>query len=553
MALTLNAEQKSIYDIFSGKTHYYIPPYQRPYSWQIQHCRELFEDLKREFYNEEKEGYFLGNIVLAWSAEERNRFEVIDGQQRLITLLLLLKVLLVFDNKNSDIENAIWIIDSRTNEIKDTRLKFSDYLEEYNSYREILKLNLSDDICVEKIEKEIENDYDLEKLLNINVEDKEIKEKNLFRQNICFFYEEIKKLSQYEKIDRFVDFLLYDIYILPIETGGSTSKNAREKALKVFETINNRGLSLSNADILKARLYEESINRLEEDNFIVLWSEFENSVNKIEYSIDNIFSIYMNIILAQKKGSLAKFKIRTFFIENEYSPFSYLKYNEIIDNLLKIVYAIQFFEDVKINPEKYGELTKWFQIIYEFESDVILYHDSEASFIVDSFLLIIIRLYFSDLEDHKQIILDLKKIIRYLISIDTDMYGLIIKIVHNGNITWNNNFFIKNKKALTLLSFYLNKNQKAIYPYYFIKIDNREFQDIYGNMIILNFDIPENIDLTEKMELINNSKMEDNINLIKNFKKNKILLFEKIKMIPVLQQQINILKERIEKFLKNED
>ncbi|NEW60477.1 DUF262 domain-containing protein, partial [Sulfurovum sp. bin170] len=268
MALTLNAEQKSIYNIFMGKCQYLIPPYQRPYSWQLQHCKKLFEDLKREFYNEKKEGYFLGNIVLAWSVESRDVFEVIDGQQRLTTLLLLLKVLLAFDSENSNIKNAIWIVDERSKKIKDERLRFSDYVMNSHFYKEVLELNLDSDVC-----------------------NKEIDEQNLFMQNLCYFYTEIEEMSQYEKIENFVDFLLYDVSLLPIETGDGTAKEAREKALTIFETINNRGLNLSNSDIFKARLYEMALNELEEENFISLWNKFEKSVNEINYSIDNVFYI----------------------------------------------------------------------------------------------------------------------------------------------------------------------------------------------------------------------------------------------------------------------
>ena len=64
MSLTLNAEQKNISKIFEDKTKYIIPAYQRPYSWVINECKELFEDLKREGTSikdtirlVEKEGY----------------------------------------------------------------------------------------------------------------------------------------------------------------------------------------------------------------------------------------------------------------------------------------------------------------------------------------------------------------------------------------------------------------------------------------------------------------------------------------------------------------
>lgn len=58
MALSLTAEQKSILKIFNEKNKYIIPPYQRPYSWGIDECIDLFEDLKQQFFDSKEEGYF---------------------------------------------------------------------------------------------------------------------------------------------------------------------------------------------------------------------------------------------------------------------------------------------------------------------------------------------------------------------------------------------------------------------------------------------------------------------------------------------------------------
>ena len=90
MAIQLNAEQKYISKIFGDKTIYKIPPYQRAYSWGKDECEELFDDLVNAFLNNTDEGYFLGNIILSTSVKDE--FEVIDGQQRLTTITMLLKV-----------------------------------------------------------------------------------------------------------------------------------------------------------------------------------------------------------------------------------------------------------------------------------------------------------------------------------------------------------------------------------------------------------------------------------------------------------------------------
>jgi len=241
MALTLNAEQKSIYHIFSGETQYIIPPYQRAYSWTNIQCKALFEDIKQAFYNKSQEGYFLGNMVLAKSRAKENRLEVIDGQQRLTTLILFIKVLSYFDKNNRALYDAIWIKDRRTDkEIQ--RLETDIFMERDSIYfKEVLAFDFSTNICID-----------------IKEED------NLFKKNICYFYNKLKEFQKYNDICMFSDFLLDKIYLLPIETEDIDADKARKKALQIFETINNRGINLSTSDIFKARLYSMALNQLEQ-------------------------------------------------------------------------------------------------------------------------------------------------------------------------------------------------------------------------------------------------------------------------------------------------
>ena len=137
MALQLSAEQKYILKIFGDRTKYIIPPYQRAYSWTESECEELFEDLKTAFLKNKKEGYFLGNLVLATAL--RDEYEVIDGQQRLTTLIMLLKVLSAFDSDNKKLKNTIWILDDRTYTIIEQRVKTNIFIEKDSlSFNEVL-------------------------------------------------------------------------------------------------------------------------------------------------------------------------------------------------------------------------------------------------------------------------------------------------------------------------------------------------------------------------------------------------------------------------------
>ena len=126
MKLELLTNQKYLIEILAGKEQYIIPAYQRAYSWEEEQCRQLFEDLEYAFRTDPEEGYFLGSIVV--SQNSKNVQEVIDGQQRLITLTLLIKTLLTLDKENDDLKDAINIKNPRNK--KDIKARLRTYVFE---------------------------------------------------------------------------------------------------------------------------------------------------------------------------------------------------------------------------------------------------------------------------------------------------------------------------------------------------------------------------------------------------------------------------------------
>lgn len=94
MAIHLNAEQKNLKRLYSSYDTLIIPPYQRPYSWTITECRQLYDDLLDAFGREGDRDYFVGTIILAVAdGDETESPRIIDGQQRLTTFWLLFKAL----------------------------------------------------------------------------------------------------------------------------------------------------------------------------------------------------------------------------------------------------------------------------------------------------------------------------------------------------------------------------------------------------------------------------------------------------------------------------
>jgi uncharacterized protein with ParB-like and HNH nuclease domain len=90
----IEAHEQTLARIFSDAYAFEIPPYQRPYAWELEQTRQLLNDLVEEMDSPIPGGgtYFLGSVVLIKPPADP-KSQVVDGQQRLTTLTILLSVL----------------------------------------------------------------------------------------------------------------------------------------------------------------------------------------------------------------------------------------------------------------------------------------------------------------------------------------------------------------------------------------------------------------------------------------------------------------------------
>jgi uncharacterized protein with ParB-like and HNH nuclease domain len=510
LGLTLSAEQKNIFNIFSEKIKYIIPEYQRPYSWDKEQCLELIDDLKQSFENKE-DGYFLGNIVVANSINENTELEVIDGQQRLTTLTILMRVLLSFDSDNLKLKNSIWELDDRTNAILEPRLITKVFSDKDSKY----------------LSEIIDIDFRIEDLEEPN------KSSNQYVKNMYLFYSEIKKINDKLKIQNFVDYILYNASLLQIKTDGTNKENAREKALKIFETINDRGKSLNDSDIFKAKLYYKALNKREDKEFIKRWNILNDECIDIEYNTDEIFKLYTHIIRGSKGLKGTESKLRDFFNRKDESPFKdeNKTYSDILDDLESIVESIKLYKNLKINIGLYPDITKWIQVIEE--------HSNQYSYICTIVYIYKHKLYYdTNLQnDQNEFIIFCKDLIRYTYHIRATnkmqfkIYDFIVKIMYNKPIEYSLgtierstfNYFGRLKKGFTLLSLYLDESQSVIEPYYFDNIVNErdvedldsswnykninEYTDTLGQMVITDFP-KKHMKLQNKLNYFKSSKLK---------------------------------------------
>lgn len=259
-----------------------IPEYQRPYSWSEDEIVTLFEDLW-EFSIERMrpdgaKNYFLGCIV---SYEENGERQIIDGQQRITSLFLLLRA--VFskleneENKTDEIQNFI-------SKIKPALWKENEMTGKEDRSKILLRSEVVTDSGNEILRKILETGETNDKA------------KDNYSANYNKFVDMYVKKSQGSpnQIYHFILALLNYSILLPI------TADDQETALTIFNTLNNRGLPLSDADIFKSYIYKK-LDDTGKKVFIQKWKKLETDAVKVAESIQSLFYYHMFYLRAKEK------------------------------------------------------------------------------------------------------------------------------------------------------------------------------------------------------------------------------------------------------------
>lgn len=335
----LSVDQQTIGGLFKDKkTDFLIPDYQRPYAWGEKECQTLWDDIfsfafpngNSGNFNSDMDEYFLGPIV---TFQNNGKKEVIDGQQRLTTLLLLLRAFYDAFEQQKDEES-----------IK-TRSNIAKCIWKTDEYETPSMTSL-------KIDSQVATDNDKEEFLNILKTGEIYKEnKSKYAQNYRFFQEKIKDLkNNYPAyVTLFPMRIMNNCILLPIEA------DTQDTALRIFSTLNDRGKPLADADIFKAQFYKYYSEKNQKDKFIKEWKNLEEKTDEIfngrGYSMDELFTQYMYYERAKKGISSSTTEaLRKFYEQGKYEL---LRNDTTFSNLQLLA---QFWEDVsRQNSNKFDE------------------------------------------------------------------------------------------------------------------------------------------------------------------------------------------------------
>ena len=437
----------------------------------------------------------MGNILLAKSPVEKNRPRVVDGQQRLLTIWLMFKIMHLLYPELNDLKNVVAISAREGNK---TYPKIESEVFETDDPKDIPYIH-------EMTLQQLENEYQATLDKKGNVRENSINSR--IKINLFYLYNWIlAKRSEYdeERMKDFIFFMLDNVSVLPIELTGTDMEDASDRALVIFETLNNRGMDLEDADIFKERLYRKAVSVKEKDMFIQNWTDLKSLVEDVGMTIDDVFRYYSHIIRGRNNITYGEKSLRHFFLLEKFSPLQNKEYKDILDDLNKMVWVLKYL-NACVNHQ--DELGKWMQIINA-------YTNQYPKYVLATYLFV----YGLEdiIKDPSQFIELIKALVRYCYymgsttTVKFRMYEYIKQITHKQEIGENKiasldisrfDWVGTLRKGYTLLAYYLTvKEPLSSYSIDQIYTQNdikkyvpQEDQELYqemlgclGNMVVLD-------------------------------------------------------------------
>lgn len=237
---------------FIKENKFFVPIYQRTYSWEEKHVDNLFEDIKTNMKESE---YFLGTLVLT---KKGTKLEIIDGQQRITTICLFFAAFKeIFKHMNKD---------------KQCEVIQKNYLSDFDrrDEKEIPKLELSfqDNQYYENFIVDENRNFPVQKSSQEKI-------KNAFENALKYTKEELQyHHNDINILHDLMDFIDNKLKVVTIIVPGESN------AYTIFETLNDRGLVLAQIDLVKTYLYSKSGSRLSEVQ--ANWNELISKLEAIE-------------------------------------------------------------------------------------------------------------------------------------------------------------------------------------------------------------------------------------------------------------------------------
>ncbi|QDY55557.1 DUF262 domain-containing protein [Helicobacter pylori] len=291
--------------------YYQIPIYQRPYQWTEENCEKLLDDLFEDYEEDRESDYFCGSLVLVKSDPNSKTeiYDIVDGQQRLSTFILLAKVLADLYNDCLDPKNLEHLQEGwKDRHTERKRLSFNT-----------IGSNAEDDFV-----------YALEHFNDSQASKNKNNKNNYLKNAICL--KNYLKEKEIKDINDFIRWLYFKVVFIK-----TTCPNV-SMALRIFSVLNARGLPLHAIDVFKVELLKKLANKKDQEEFVSRWSALHQKCsgndskfpkrkeNKREKNAtETLFSWYLTYLNPVTSGKSMEERLADQFERLNKPPLEYFK------------------------------------------------------------------------------------------------------------------------------------------------------------------------------------------------------------------------------------
>ncbi|WRC40276.1 DUF262 domain-containing protein [Helicobacter pylori] len=319
----IDSNDLNLRDILKDELYYQIPIYQRPYQWTEENCEKLLDDLFFNYEDDRESDYFCGSLVLILISEDSKKaktYDIVDGQQRLSTFILLAKVLSALYSERLTEESKDYLQESLITKYgKKDRLNFSAV--GFNSKKDF--------------------QYALTSFNDAPVSNN----KNNYLKNAICLKNYLRK-KEIEDINDFIEWLYLRVVFITI-----TCPDA-DKALRIFNVLNARGLALNATDIFKGELLKHAKEH-EREEFVSRWNDLSQKCSDNDLKIETLFSWYLTYLNPVTSKEKMEKRLVTWFNKLNKTPLEYLKgvedfynaYGEMLGMQDRHAYLLSYKDD----------------------------------------------------------------------------------------------------------------------------------------------------------------------------------------------------------------
>lgn len=270
--MSISATEKPLGKIFTSDYRFVIPSFQRAYTWQTENIAQLVTDLQDACHDPDTP-YFLGSLILVHDGQ--TKYQVIDGQQRLISLSIIISVL-------RDLEDDPELVES----LNDLIVEPGDKLRGIKAEPR-LKLRERDTNFFRMYVQE----GDLEGLFDLRDNDIESHAQRNIAINTRQVFDGLAKMPTQDR-RAFASYLVNEVTLVIVTTDDLAG------AHRIFDVMNMRGVPLTASDVFKARTIAE-ISPAARNAYASRWDDIMDPLGDDAQTLEEFFSD-IHLIISHK-------------------------------------------------------------------------------------------------------------------------------------------------------------------------------------------------------------------------------------------------------------